>query len=111
MAVTENQAVASLNICRKEKINQLVAVGDHSQGKRICAYRTMSETEGVPPEFSSFEELMAYIEKHGGEKNVWDLVRYKPSTMTVEFRMFGSTADISEVVEYAKICLEMLNLT
>jgi len=97
-----------LNICRKEEIERLTLIGDHSHGRRIETYRIMAQTEGIPPKFSSFEDLIAYIEKHGGEKNVWDLVRYKPSTGTVEFRMFGSTSDVNEVIKYASSCLAML---
>lgn len=109
VAVTKEQAVALINACREKEVERLIKTSDHSNGRRINTYRIMAETKGVPPIFSSFEELMAYIERHGGEKNVWDLVRFKPSTQTVEFRMFGATNDIDEVVEYAKLCIEMLN--
>lgn len=108
LAVNETQAVALLNACRNEVIEMLIKIGDHSQGRRIDAYRTMAQSDGVPPQFSNFAELMTYIEKKGGEKNVWDLVRYKPSTKTVEFRAFGATGDINEVLRYVEICLKLL---
>ena len=109
LAVTNEQALALLNACRKEKVEQFIKIGDHSQGKRIQTYRVMAGTEGIPPIFANFEEIMSYIERHGGEKNVWDLVRFKPSTQTVEFRMFGASGNIDEVISYARLCIELLD--
>jgi gamma-glutamyl:cysteine ligase YbdK (ATP-grasp superfamily) len=107
--VTPEEAVRALNRCRRSVIDEFAAMGDFSGGKRLSAYRTMAETDGVPPEFSNTAELMAYIEKRGGERNVWDLVRYKPATGTIEFRMFGTTesgADIRRYVEKARLLVE-----
>lgn len=109
LGVTEESAVRLMNACRKERIEWLVKVGDHSNGKRMNAYTTMSQTNGVSPSFSNFQEVMKYIGEHDGEKNVWDLVRYKPSTKTVEFRMFGSTESVDEVIGYVKVCLELMD--
>ena len=57
--------------------------------------------------FSTFLDLLRYNETKGGERNNWDLVRYKHRTRTVEFRMFGTTPDIEEIVGYVKACLEL----
>lgn len=108
LSVCEHKALRLLNACRKTEIERLISIGDHSQGRRIETYRKMAETDGIPPEFRSFEDVLAYINSHGGEKNVWDLVRYKPSTKTIEFRMFGSTNSVREVIGYVKACLELL---
>jgi len=108
LSVNECRALALLNACRKKEIERLISIGDHSQGRRIETYRKMAETDGIPPQFHNFEDVIAYINDHGGEKNVWDLVRYKPSTKTIEFRMFGATASVHEVIEYVKACLELL---
>lgn len=108
LSVSGCQALALLNACRKKEIERLILIGDHSQGRRIETYRKMAETDGIPPQFRSFEDVITYINSHGGEKNVWDLVRYKPSTRTIEFRMFGATASSHEVIEYVKACLELL---
>ncbi len=108
LAVNECEALALLNACGKKEVERLISIGDHSRGKRIETYRKMAETDGIPPQFHCFEDVVAYINNHGGEKNVWDLVRYKPSTKTVEFRMFGATSNVHEVIEYVKACLELL---
>lgn len=109
LSATEKQAVALLNSCRKKVITSLIEAGDHSNGKRIATYRIMSQSEGTQPLFRGFKELLAYIDSKGGERNVWDFVRYKPSTKTLEFRMFGTTADIKEIINYVKLCLSVLD--
>ena len=108
LAVSEKKAVKLLNACRKEAVDRLSKIGDHSNGKRIAAYVTMAQTLGIPPVFSDFQSVIRYIDDHGGEKNVWDLVRYKPSTKTVEFRMFGATQSVEEIIEYGTACIELL---
>lgn len=108
LAVTESRAIQLLNACRREAIERLAKIGDHSNGKRMAAYSTMAQTDGIPPIFSDFQKVMKYIDEHGGEKNVWDLVRYKPSTKTIEFRMFGATKSVEEIIGYALACLELL---
>lgn len=106
ISVTGKEAVKILNLCRSDVINHLILLGDHSNLRRINAYRTMAETDGVPPMFASLAEVKAYIGKKGGEKNVWDLVRYKPSTKTVEFRMFGATPNVDEILGFVTACRE-----
>jgi len=108
IAIGKNLAAQALGFCDKETVSRLIKLGDHSQGKRIEAYRIMSQSDGIPPKFSSRAELMRYIQQHGGERNVWDLARYKPSTRTVEFRMFGTTGDIQEIISYVEACLQVV---
>lgn len=110
LAASENEAVRLLNACRKEVIERLAKIGDHSNGRRMVAYTTMAQTDGIPPVFSDFSGVMKYINEHGGKRNVWDLVRYKPSTGTIEFRMFGATKSVEEVIGYALACAEMLEV-
>lgn len=100
-------AINLLNLCDEDVIDRLIKLGDHSSGKRIAAYRTMSQSKGIPPKFSNSDALLGYITKHGGERNVWDLIRYKSKTSTVEFRMFGTTKDIKEIIQYAEACLAL----
>ena len=107
IAVKEEQAVRVLKACDKTLIDCLIKIGDHSDGKRTTAYKIMSQSNGIPPVFSSTEQLLSYIQKHDGERNVWDLVRYKPSTGTIEFRMFGATEDIEEIAYYVEVCLDL----
>lgn len=103
-----NQAVRLLNICCDGVITRLAKLGDHSDGKRLAAYRVMTGCDSNPPQFKNANELLEYINKRGGERNVWDFVRYKPSTGTTEFRMFGCTNNVDEILEYAKACLGLL---
>lgn len=108
IGVSQAEALKLFSICNKDVVSILASLGDHSNGKRMVAYKAMAQTDGCLPKFHTFNDLLAYIEDHGGEKNVWDLVRYKPSTKTMEFRMFGSTPNVEEVIEYAKACLQLL---
>lgn len=107
ISATDETAVKILNLCRENVINHLISIGDHSDLKRIKAYQQMAETSGTPPVFADFSAVMEYIAAHGGEKNVWDLVRYKPSTKTVEFRMFGITQSVAEIIGYVQACLNI----
>ena len=107
IATTPAQAVSLINLCDKDIVGRLSEIGDHSNGKRLAAYKIMTQVESISPRFSDVDELLKYIQKHGNERNVWDLVRYKPSTQTTEFRMFGTTEDIEEIVGYVEICLNL----
>ncbi len=107
ISVNEKEAVRILNLCRKNIIDHLICIGDHSGHKRINVYRIMAETDGVPPMFADFSEIVTYIASKGGEKNVWDFVRFKPSTGTIEFRMFGSTPSVEEILGYVNACRDV----
>jgi len=109
LQVTEEQALKLIEICREDVINELSRIGDHSNGNRIRAYKEMAQNNGIPSVFSDIDELLGYIESHNGERNVWDFVRYKPSTETVEFRMFGTTENIEEILFYVEKCLELFS--
>ena len=106
----ETEVVRVLNICRKKIINELIRIGDHSNLKRIKNYQTMAGTNCIPPKFVNFLEVMEYIASKGGEKNVWDLVRYKASTKTIEFRMFGATPNIKEIIGYVRACQNVFKI-
>ena len=107
IGVEKPEVLKLLNFCDEKTITRLASIGDHSNGKRILAYRTMTQSKSIPPNFSTIDELLCYIQKNGGERDVWDLVRYKPSTKTIEFRMFGATENIEEVLNYVKVCLDL----
>lgn len=109
ISVMEEDVARILNRCRENVIERLVDIGDHSSRRRIDTYRIMSETTGVPPIFSDFASVTKYIATKDGEKNVWDLVRYKPSTGTIEFRMFGTTPRTEEILGYIQSCVDILN--
>ncbi len=111
VGVSAEEAVKVLRYCREGVIDRLGEISNGSGGRRLAAYRAMAETYGAPPEFSSIFELTSYIDERGGERNVWDLVRYKLTTGTVEFRMFGTTASMETVrrcVEETQRLVEMI---
>lgn len=70
----------------------------------------MANVSGFPPHFNSTNELMTYINSKGGEKNVYDLIRYKPSTGTVELRMFGTIPNTEGIIEYINESAKVLKL-
>lgn len=104
ISVNKDEVVRILNRCRGDTLEHLISIGDHSRSRRITEYRNMAQTDGVPPEFFNLEDVMGYINSKGGEKDVWDLVRFKPSTHTIEFRMFGATVNIEEIIGYVNAC-------
>lgn len=108
VSVSSKEAIEVLTHCRKDVIDNLVAIGDFSDGKRIAAYRTMAGGYGDPPVFLSVASLMAYIKEKGGERNVWDLVRYKPLTGTIEFRTFGATESNENVRQFVETALYLV---
>jgi|GEM_PF-2154688 len=110
VSVRNDEVVDILNLCREDVIDNLIRIGDHSNFRRINAYRTMAKTKGIPPTFSTFSEVTRYIASRGGEKNVWDLVRFKPSTGTIEFRMFGATPSIAEIIGYVRACHDTISV-
>jgi gamma-glutamyl:cysteine ligase YbdK (ATP-grasp superfamily) len=109
IGVSPEEALRTLDRCTPDILKRLIRLGDHSDGKRIAAYQTMAGINGTVPTHATFSDLMDYIIESGGERNVWDWVRYKPSTQTLEFRMFGATSDIDEVIGYARACLEIVS--
>ncbi len=107
VGVTQDEVVDVLNSDR-DKLKKLISLGDHSAGARIKSYQTMAGEQQFPPLFHSFEEVINYINSKGGEKNVYDLIRYKPSTKTIEFRMFGTTENVDEIVNYVGECKKLV---
>ncbi len=106
--VTIDEAVKILNYCRKEVLDELCQIGDFSNGARLKAYRDMAGTYGESIIFSDANHLLSFINSKGGEKNVWDMIRYKISTGTIEFRMFGSTSDYNKIENFILCCEEVV---
>lgn len=104
----ESHEVTSILNSNRDQLQYLIKLGDHSQGKRINSYQIMAGEQQFPPLFNNIDEVMNYIKAKDGEKNVYDLIRYKPSTGTIEFRMFGITEDIDEIINYASECQRLV---
>lgn len=109
IATTPAQAVKLINLCNRETVAHLSEIGDHSNGQRLASYKIVTQSDSIPPRFSSLAELLEYIARNGGERNVWDFIRYKPSTRTIEFRMFGTTRSVEEIIGYVRECLSFYN--
>lgn len=108
ISASVEEAVRILNYCRKEIVERLCQLGDLSKGKRLSSYREMAQTNGISRIFRDSNDLLAHIDSLGGEKNVWDMVRYKPSTKTIEFRMFGATEDYNRIISYFHAAQEII---
>ncbi len=85
-----------------EELSQL---GDHSSGKRLEIYKIMAP-KYFPPHCNSWQDFYELSVKDGFTKyprNCWYLIRISIHG-TIEFRMFGATADLEEVISWANIC-------
>ena len=102
-------AVKILNYCRWSVIRELAALADFSNQRRLDAYQVMAETSGESPLFENSRQLLAYINQSGGERDVWDFVRYKPSTGTIEFRMFGATRNHQTIRKLVETVLNLVD--
>ncbi|KPJ55044.1 hypothetical protein AMJ47_02005 [Parcubacteria bacterium DG_72] len=91
-----------------EKIDYLREIGDHSNGERLKIYSTMAPNYISP----HYENWHAFYEKAKREnfindpRNCWTLIRISKHG-TIEFRMFGATKDINEILEWASFCQEI----
>lgn len=83
----------------------LIRLGDHSRGERMRLYRLMAP-RSTPPPIESWEAFHRIAVEHGFEndpRKCWTLIRISVHG-TLEFRMFGATPKIDEIVEWAQQC-------
>lgn len=88
-----------------EHTAQLCTVGDGSDGERLRLYRVV-KPDPTPRRYDSWEHFHEYAVKDGfadNPRNCWHLIRLSKHG-TIEFRMFGATADIGEIVCWATMC-------
>jgi len=76
-------------------------VGDHSHGERLRLYRTMAESWAPRMYFDSkhFFEVARTEGFTDNPRNCWNLIRISIHG-TVELRMFGSTDNIDEILDW-----------
>jgi gamma-glutamyl:cysteine ligase YbdK (ATP-grasp superfamily) len=85
--------------------DELCKLGDHSNGKRLSIYGIMAPHYQPPP----YENWYAFYKKAEKEnfindpRSCWTLIRISRHG-TIEFRMFGATEDIDEILEWAALC-------
>ncbi len=85
--------------------DRLSKLGDKSKGQRLEIYKTVCP-DCKPPIYSDWHEFHAKaVEKNFvfDPRKCWTLIRISKNG-TIEFRMFGTTDDIDEIVGWAKDC-------
>ena len=90
-------------------IDGLLAMGDHSQGKRLQLYQVVAG-QCRPPIYRDAEHFYQQAVARGFDQNprdCWDLIRISRHG-TVEARCFGVTQDSEEVVHWIDSCLTFL---
>ena len=83
----------------------LVNLGNHSGGERMRLYHLMAPRH-VPPRVPSWDAFFGLAQEHGFAKDprrCWTLIRISVHG-TLEFRMFGATPNIDEIVGWARKC-------
>ncbi len=88
-----------------DKVDLLCKLGDKSNGRRLDIYRVVAP-DFYPPRYKNFTDFY----REATEKNFvndprscWHIVRISVHG-TIEFRMFGSTENLDEVVMWAERC-------
>ena len=88
--------------------SKLCEMGDHSDGERLRIYSIMA------PDYESplYENWQDFYEKAKREnfvddpRSCWTLIRLSKHG-TIEFRMFGATENIDEIIQWAEFCLSI----
>ena len=89
-------------------IDELCSLGDHSSGRRLEIYGLMAP-ESIPPAYNNWEDYYNLSIEDGfvdNPRNCWHLVRISIHG-TIEFRMFGGTDNLDEIVSWASLCREL----
>lgn len=84
---------------------RLCELGDGSHKQRLMLYRKI-EPNPAPHQYDSWEHFYEVACERGFEqnpRNCWDLIRISRHG-TIEFRMFGATNDIGQIVSWAQEC-------
>lgn len=79
--------------------------GNGSFGERLAIYRTMAP-DAEPKPYATWEDYFKVAQERGfveDPRKCWTLIRISVHG-TIEFRMFGATADTRRVVEWASMC-------
>ncbi len=88
-----------------EQCQQLCAMGDHSEGKRLSIYKEVAQ-DCWPPRYSDWESFYSVAVKNKFDenpRNCWFLIRLTAHG-TLEFRMFGATPSIDRIMDWATYC-------
>lgn len=92
-------------------INQwqrLLAMGDHSSGLRYSKYSIVAPRH-IPEPYLNENHFYKMALENGfaaDPRKCWTLIRISGHG-TIEFRMFGATADVQEISGWARICHDL----
>lgn len=89
-------------------IDGLCRLGDHSDGKRLELYKIMAPNF-VPLLYNTWQDFYEKAVKEDfidDPRKCWTLIRMSIHG-TIEFRMFGATGNLDEIVGWAKKCQEI----
>jgi gamma-glutamyl:cysteine ligase YbdK (ATP-grasp superfamily) len=94
--------------------DELLEMGDGSDGERIRLYKQMAP-DPTPPRFNSWEAYYARVcqeSKKEDPRDIWFWIRISPNG-TIEFRPFGMTDDLDVIYEWVtrcdQLCQEAMN--
>jgi len=88
-----------------EHFDELCQIGDHSKGKRLGIYRIMAPNY-LPPSYENWRDFYNKAVQEDfteNPRNCWTLIRISVHG-TIEFRMFGATEDLNEILYWARLC-------
>lgn len=88
--------------------DELCKMGDHSEGERFRIYQIMAPNYRSPfyEDWHEFYDKAVREDFTDDPRQCWTLIRLSKHG-TIEFRMFGSTEDIDEIVKWASFCREI----
>ncbi|MGB0757481.1 MAG: glutamate-cysteine ligase family protein [Patescibacteria group bacterium] len=110
VGVTPDEAVRILKYANESVVRDLLELGDNSEGKRLKAYTLVTHESGFHPSMSTISELYRHTYRNNfNPKDNWDWIRWKPSTHTLEFRMFGTHEDLSVLRSYVDAVLYLVS--
>jgi gamma-glutamyl:cysteine ligase YbdK (ATP-grasp superfamily) len=92
-----NKAINSLDYFCK--------IGDHSSGRRLKIYSIMAP-DFMPYPYKDWQEFFEKAKKEkfiDDPRKCWTLIRISKHG-TIEFRMFGATNNLEEIVHWANLC-------
>jgi len=84
---------------------ELCRMGDNSSGKRLEAYRQVTD-QCDPRPYSSWEDFYEYAKQNSftdNPRDCWSLIRLTIHG-TIEFRNFGVTDSLDDIVAWANYC-------
>lgn len=87
---------------------ELCWMGDGSCGKRLEIYKRMAP-DFLPPHYPSWESFYEEALQKGFDsdpRKCWHFIRLSVHG-TIEFRMFGTTRELTRIATWAKRCLEL----